>query len=99
MWDCNGTGAQSWTFYSDGTVRALGKCMDVAWGSTANGAVIQLVGCNGNPAQKFVLSGAGDLVNPQANKCVDIKDWNGNSGARLHTWECAGTANQKWFLR
>lgn len=99
MWDCNGTGAQSWTFYSDGTVRALGKCMDVAWGSTANGAVIQLVACNGNPAQKFVLSGAGDLVNPQANKCVDIKDWNGNSGARLQTWECGGSANQKWFLR
>ncbi|WP_224243560.1 S1 family peptidase [Hyalangium gracile] len=99
MWDCNGTGAQSWTFYSDGTVRALGKCMDVAWGSTANGATIQLVACNGNPAQKFVLSAAGDLVNPQANKCVDIKDWNGASGARLQTWECGGTANQKWFLR
>ncbi|MFY0524759.1 ricin-type beta-trefoil lectin domain protein [Archangium gephyra] len=99
MWDCNGTGAQSWTFYSDGTVRALGKCMDVAWGSTANGAAIQLVACNGNPAQKFVLSGAGDLVNPQANKCVDIKEWNSASGARLHTWECSGNLNQKWHLR
>jgi streptogrisin C len=28
--------------------------------------------CNGNPAQQFVLSGAGDLVNPQANTCVDM---------------------------
>ncbi|HEX8434277.1 ricin-type beta-trefoil lectin domain protein, partial [Archangium sp.] len=91
--------AQSWTFHGDGTVRALGKCMDVAWGSTANGAAIQLVACNGNPAQKFVLSAAGDLVNPQANKCVDIKDWNSASGARLQTWECGGSANQKWFLR
>ncbi|WPB74506.1 ricin-type beta-trefoil lectin domain protein [Archangium violaceum] len=99
MWDCNGTGAQRWTFYSDGTVRALGKCMDVAWGSRDNGAVIQLVACNGNPAQQFVLSGAGDLVNPQANKCVDIKEWNSASGARLHLWECGGTANQKWFRR
>ena len=33
---------------------------------------IQIASCSGNPAQQFVLSGAGDLVNPQANKCVDI---------------------------
>ena len=39
---------------------------------------------------------AGDLVNPQANKCVDIKDWNADDGARLQLWDCAGTANQKW---
>ncbi|HEX5754686.1 MAG TPA: RICIN domain-containing protein [Archangium sp.] len=71
----------------------------MAWGSRDNGAVIQLVSCNGNPAQQFVLSGAGDLVNPQANKCVDIKDWNPASGARLQLWECGGTANQKWFRR
>jgi streptogrisin C len=95
-WDCNGTGAQNWTFGSDGTLRALGLCMDVAWGSTANGAVIQLANCSGNAAQQFVLSSAGDLVNPQANKCVDVKDWNANAGARLQLWDCAGTANQKW---
>ena len=68
----------------------------MAWGSTANGAVIQIVGCSGNPAQQFVLSAAGDLVNPQANKCVDIKDWNADDGARLQLWDCAGGANQKW---
>ena len=98
LWDCNGTGAQSWTFASDGTLRALGKCMDVPYGSTANGALIQLVGCNGNPAQQFVLSSAGDLVNPQANKCVDVLDFNSNSGAKLQQWDCAGTANQKWHI-
>ncbi len=54
--------------------------MDVAWASTANGAANQLANCNGNPAQQFVLSGAGDLVSVHANKCVDIKDWNSASG-------------------
>jgi streptogrisin C len=98
MWNCNGTGAQKWTF-TGGTVQAGGKCMDVAWGSTANGAAIQLANCSGHPAQQFVLSAAGDLVSVLANKCVDIKDWNNNSGARLITWPCAGTANQKWHLR
>ncbi|MET7704667.1 ricin-type beta-trefoil lectin domain protein [Micromonospora sp. NPDC005413] len=96
LWTCNGTNAQRWTFAGDGTVRALGLCMDVAGGSTANGAVIQLANCSGNPAQQFVLSGAGDLVNPQANKCVDVQDWNSADGARLLLWECHGGANQKW---
>jgi streptogrisin C len=43
-----------------------------------------------------VLSAAGDLINPQANKCLDIKDWNGNDGAVLQTWDCTGAAIQKW---
>ncbi|MFF5249246.1 ricin-type beta-trefoil lectin domain protein [Streptosporangium sp. NPDC000095] len=95
LWDCNGTAAQNWTFPGDGTVRAFGLCMDVAWGSTANGAAIQLATCSGNPAQQFVLSGAGDLVNPQANKCVDVTGF-GGSGTPLQQWECNGGANQKW---
>ncbi|WP_329430755.1 ricin-type beta-trefoil lectin domain protein [Streptosporangium sp. NBC_01495] len=95
LWDCNGTAAQNWTFPGDGTVRAFGLCMDVAWGSTANGAAIQLATCSGNPAQQFVLSGAGDLVNPQANKCVDVTGW-GGAGTPLQQWECNGGANQKW---
>ncbi|MCU7725517.1 ricin-type beta-trefoil lectin domain protein [Actinoplanes sp. KI2] len=95
-WQCNGTGAQKWTFVNGTLQTSNNMCMDVAWGSTANGAVIQIATCSGNPAQQFVLSAAGDLVNPQANKCVDIKDWNGNWGAALQTWDCAGTANQKW---
>jgi streptogrisin C len=98
MWDCNGTGAQRWTFV-DGTLRAGGKCMDVAWASTANGAAIQLANCSGNLAQQFVLTGAGDLVSVLANKCVDIAGWNSSSGAQLITWPCAGTANQKWTAR
>ena len=97
MWDCNGSAAQSWTWYSDGSVRAFGKCVDVAWGSRDNGAILQIVGCSGNPAQQFVLSGAGDIVNPQANKCWDIKDVSSASGAKLHQWECLGAANQKWY--
>jgi streptogrisin C len=63
---------------------------------TANGTGVQVANCSGNPAQQFVLSEAGDLVNPQANKCVDVKDWNPGDGAALQIWECAGTTNQKW---
>lgn len=96
LWTCNGTGAQDWTFVSDGTVRGMGMCMDVAWGSTADGASVQIANCSGNPAQQFVLSAAGDLVNPQANKCVDVTGANSADGTKLITWTCTGGANQKW---
>src|SRR5262249_29392658 len=36
IWDCTGSAAQHWQFMSDGTVRALGKCMKVAGGSTSS---------------------------------------------------------------
>ncbi|MFD3455404.1 ricin-type beta-trefoil lectin domain protein [Streptomyces sp. NPDC058691] len=96
IWNCDGMANQKWVFASDGSLRAMGLCMDVAWGSTANGAVIQLATCRGNGAQQFYLSGAGDLVNRQADKCVDVVDNGTGAGTRLQLWTCLGSANQKW---
>jgi len=96
LWDCNGTGAQRWTFNADGSITALGKCMDVSGGSTANGAAVQLWTCNGTGAQKFTLSAAGDLVNTQANKCVDVTNAGTANGSKLQLWQCTGGSNQKW---
>ncbi|MDX3531217.1 ricin-type beta-trefoil lectin domain protein [Streptomyces sp. ID05-39B] len=97
--DCSGTANQKWVFNGDGTVRSLGMCMDVAWGSREDGAVIQLARCSGNPAQQFVMSTAGDLVNPQADKCVDVKDNGTGNESKLQLWTCAGTPNQKWRVK
>lgn len=93
---CSGAGSMQWTFAGDGTVRALGLCMDVANGSRENGAVIQLAYCSGNPAQQFRLSEGSDLVNPQADKCVAVRDGNIQSGTPLQLWECTGEDSQKW---
>ncbi|MFE2728688.1 ricin-type beta-trefoil lectin domain protein, partial [Kitasatospora sp. NPDC059327] len=97
--DCTGGAWQTWDFRPDGTVRAQGLCMDVAWASVADGAAIQVANCNNGPAQQFVLSGAGDLVNPRADKCVDAKDLGTGAGTQLQLWTCAGTTNQKWYVR
>ncbi|GGU40885.1 glycoside hydrolase family 16 protein [Lentzea flava] len=94
--DCNGNAAQKWSRPGDGTIRALGKCMDVSGGGTANGTQVQLWDCNGTGAQKWTVSGAQDIVNPQANKCLDATGNSSANGTRLQIWECAGTANQKW---
>jgi streptogrisin C len=96
MYTCNGTGAQRWTFANGRVETSGGKCLDAAGAGTGNGTPIQIANCSGNAAQQFVLSAAGDLVNPQANRCVDIAEWNGNDGALLHLWDCVGGANQKW---
>ncbi|MFC5267993.1 ricin-type beta-trefoil lectin domain protein [Kribbella qitaiheensis] len=94
LWDCARSSNQLWSFNSDGTVRSLGLCMDLAWASTDENTQIQLVNCNGGWAQKFTLNAAHDLVNPTADKCVTAVS-TGN-GARLVLRSCAGTSNQKW---
>jgi hypothetical protein len=96
VWSCHDGTNQQWTM-TGGTLRTQNNtCMDVAWGSTANGAAVQIATCSGNAAQQWVLTAAGDLVNPQANKCLDIADWNPNNDAVLQIWDCSGGANQKW---
>ncbi|MEU6160007.1 RICIN domain-containing protein [Streptomyces sp. NPDC047130] len=93
---CNGAAGQRWTFRSDGTIRALGRCMDVAWGAQENGTVIQVADCSGNPAQQFHLNSAGDLVAGIAGKCVDIRDGRTADGSPAHLWSCVGVPHQKW---
>jgi Ricin-type beta-trefoil lectin domain len=98
MQTCEGGLNQGFVTVGDGTLRVNGLCMDVAWGSKDDGAVVQIANCNGQPAQQFVLGGDGELVNPQANKCVQIKDQSRRNGAELEIWECTGSESQKWRL-
>ncbi|WP_205315686.1 ricin-type beta-trefoil lectin domain protein [Nonomuraea lactucae] len=95
VWDCNGTNWQTWWWPGDGTVRALGLCMDVAGGAVNNGATVQVARCSGGPAQQFVMNN-GELVNPQSKKCVDIRGGGSGNGGRLQIWDCHGGGNQKW---
>src|SRR5256885_16212566 len=70
--------------------------MDVSAGSTANGARVQLWDCNGTGAQQWTVTGAHDIVNPQANKCLDATGAASTDGTPLQIWDCTGGANQKW---
>lgn len=95
----SGTGpAQNWTVGSDGTIRALGKCLDVASGGTADGTRVQLWDCNGTAAQQWAVPAARDIVNPQANKCLDATGGSSANGTRLQIWTCTGAAAQKWAV-
>ncbi|MEU7927972.1 RICIN domain-containing protein [Micromonospora sp. NPDC049107] len=96
IWDCRRTAKQLWTFPSDGTVRSMGMCLDVAGHSTQDGAAVILAECSGASSQKFTLNKAYDLVNTKADRCVDVVESNPDNGAQLQIWQCTGNANQKW---
>jgi hypothetical protein len=95
VWDCTKGAGQTWAFNPDGTVRSLGQCMDLAWGSIAENTPVQLVACNGNAAQQFRVTQKNELINPAAEgKCVTADK--GDNGGRLFLRRCTGTAEQQW---
>ena len=56
VWQCNGWLNQTWTWYTDGTIRSAhdGRCLDedIA-GGTRNGSRAQMWDCNGWPNQQW----------------------------------------------
>ncbi|MEU6028847.1 RICIN domain-containing protein [Streptomyces tauricus] len=96
LWGCDGDAWQKWVFKSDGSVRSMGLCLDIANASQTNGAAVQVATCNGGWAQRFELNGSHDLVNTVIGKCVDAKDQGTGNGTRLQLWDCNGASNQKW---
>ena len=79
------------------TLQALGGCLDIDGGGTANGTTVDLYSCNDTGAQVFVPQSNGELYNPQSGKCLDDTGY-GGSGTQLQIWTCADTSNQIWNL-
>ena len=68
LYECNGTAAQAWQPFADGTVRALGKCLDAsAYGGF--GYLVQLRTCDGDRVQRWI-SQENQLVNSARNGCI-----------------------------
>jgi hypothetical protein len=96
VYTCNGTDAQQWTYSSD-TLSALGNCLDIDGGGTANGTTVDLYPCNGTGAQVWEHQSDGAYLNPQSGKCLDDTGY-GGSGTQVQIWSCTGNANQSWSL-
>lgn len=93
--DCDGSPEQRWEFVSDGTIRTVGLCMDVAAANPADRTTIQLAICNGNQAQQFRLQNR-MLVSQLADKCLDIYNALTANGSRVVLYPCHGGGNQRW---
>ena len=82
----------------NGTLQALGKCLDVQGGGTANGTLVQLYTCNGTGAQVWQPQPNGALANPQSGKCLDDTGSSTTPGTQVQIWSCTGAGNQSWTL-
>ncbi|WP_199441472.1 lectin [Umezawaea beigongshangensis] len=81
-----------------GAITGLGgKCLDVAGGSTANGAAVQVHDCNGSAAQRWAVNTDGTIRTP-GGKCLDVKDGSTANGAGVQVWDCFGGGNQRWTV-
>ena len=82
---------------TDGTVRALGKCLDAMDHGIGNGTRVQLWSCTGGANQQWRVTAGHDLVNPIADRCLDVTDHGTWDGVGLQLWDCTGGSNQKWY--
>ncbi|HEY0537513.1 MAG TPA: ricin-type beta-trefoil lectin domain protein [Actinoallomurus sp.] len=96
IWDCNGTGAQQWTF-TGGTLQVNGKCLDVTAAGTANGSLVEIWDCNNGANQQWEPRN-GTLVNPVSGRCLDDPALSTTNGTQVDIWDCDGGPNQQWKL-
>ena len=96
IWDCNGSGAQQWT-YTGGTLQVNGKCLDITGAGTANGTLAEIWDCNNGGNQQWEAVGS-TLVNPSSGRCLDDPASNTTNGTQLEIWDCNGGLNQQWTL-
>jgi lysophospholipase L1-like esterase len=95
LWTCNHTAAQTWTPYTDSTLRVMGKCLDATAGGTADGTKTQIYDCNGTGAQLWQPYDGGYL-NLASGRCLDDPGGSTTDGTQLELWDCNGAANQQW---
>jgi hypothetical protein len=98
IYTCNGTAPQKLTIAADGTLRVLGKCLDLPGYGTANGTKIDLWSCVGQTNEQWRVLGNGALVNPESGRCIDDPGSSTTPGTRLDIWDCVYSSNELWNL-
>lgn len=97
------TASDWWLQYSD---RGTGLCLDIAGGSSADGAILQEAGCkspiaSGAGNQRFqtrATAGGYLFVAMHSGKCMQIQGGSLVDGAIAQQLTCTGAANQVWQL-
>jgi hypothetical protein len=99
LWDCQSFAVdQHWFHNANGSLRTLGRCLDIVGNGTANGAQVELWDCNGVGGQVWQQQANGSLLNPQSGRCLDSPSGATANGTRLQIYDCNGSAAQKFAL-
>ncbi len=117
QWSYNGSNTQKWCLsfieYHNGLPEYYvvnhnsGKCLDLANGTTANGAKVQQWRCNGNPQQQWAVTQPASHVymlapNTIANidqgwsYVLEVNGWSTANGGKVDIWQSHIGANQEW---
>lgn len=105
LWQCNGSTAQRWDFYSDRTIRLHANttyCLDVMYAGTVQATKVWLYPCNGTVAQQWSTTKNSDgttaFINPHANMCLDDDRNIQANGNKVQIWPCNKTGAQRWTM-
>ncbi len=91
LWPCDHTGkteGQRWTLYSDKTVRAREKCLDIVDNSSKENARLQLWSCNGVDGQQWIYTDDNQLKNPKSGLCLDVPEGEMKKATALEMYRC-----------
>jgi surface antigen len=103
-WECHGGENQQWTFMSDGTIRALGRCLDIDGANFQPGTGIEVNGCNNTwGAQTFFQSPNGAIHSTTApSLCLNVAYGYEGNGGNVILWNCPAEnttgPNDGWFV-
>jgi hypothetical protein len=89
---CDGSGTQSFTLATDGTLRVDGKCAEVSFDAT-----LHTDSCDGRGTAKWRTSGQ-LLINTANSGCLTDPSGGGHTGTRVMVLPCGGSARQRWSL-
>ena len=99
LWNCQSYAIdQHWTHNSDGSLSALGRCLDIDGDGTAAGTKVELLDCNGVGGQVWQQQSNGSLLNPLSGLCLDDPSDDTADGTELQIYTCNGIPAQQFAL-
>ena len=95
---CGSGTNQKWTVVQDGTMRVLGRCLDMAGLGTTTTTSLRLWTCNsGDGAQQWQAGSDGELINPRSGKCIYVPVTSAGNGTKPVVHACANNAQYHWL--
>lgn len=96
VWTCNNNPSQTWTVYSDATIRIHALCLATSDNTQTAGAAVIVAACN-NTASEAWTKGANDaVVNVASGRCLTSDSATARTKLRIEN--CNASANQAWIV-
>jgi len=96
LWGCFGPPGETYIRQQDGTIGAMGWCLDVA--ALGNGTAIGPFNCHNGLSQQWSIRPDATIVNIESDRCMDVEAGNTADGTKIQLWDCVGTPQQRWSV-